>query len=123
MATTPQSRKAKGRKFQQEIRDIILENFKQLEPDDVRSTPMGVSGPDLMTSPKSQKVFPFQPECKCQETTSIFQWMAQAEANATNKLKAVLFFKRNRSKSYAVIEASEFIKLMSELNDLRSTKN
>ncbi len=116
----PSSAKGKGRRFQQEIRDLILENFNELEPDDVRSTPMGVPGPDLMTSPKCQSVFPYLPEMKCQEKLNIWESLKQAEENATDKLKAVLFFKRNRSKSYAVVEASVFIKLVQELNELKN---
>ena len=43
-ANTPRSRKSKGAKFQNEIRDAILECFKeQLEPDDVKTAVMGES--------------------------------------------------------------------------------
>jgi hypothetical protein len=33
----PRSAKAKGRRFQTEVRDLILESFPILEPDDVKS--------------------------------------------------------------------------------------
>jgi len=114
------SAKNKGRRLQIEIRDLILENFNELEPDDVRSTPMGVPGPDLLTSPKCQSIFQYQPEMKNQEKINIWESLKQAEDNATEKLKAVLFFKRNRSKTYAVIEAKEFIRLLKELHELKN---
>ena len=41
------SAKAKGRRLQQKVRDLLLETFTELQPDDIRSTSMGVSGEDL----------------------------------------------------------------------------
>ena len=41
------SAKAKGRNLQKWVRDIILESFPGLEPDDVRSITMGDSGEDM----------------------------------------------------------------------------
>ena len=38
------SAKNKGKRLQNKVRDLILEKFNQLEPDDVRSTTMGDSG-------------------------------------------------------------------------------
>lgn len=113
------SAKSKGRRFQQEIRDLILENFKQLEPDDVRSTGMGQPGEDLLLSPAARKVFPFASECKNQETTSIWQWIKQAEENS-NGHKPLVLFKRNRSKSYAVIEVNDLMDILKELYELKN---
>jgi hypothetical protein len=45
-----QSTKAKGRRWQQKIVRMILDCFPSLEPDDVRSTSMGASGPDVQLS-------------------------------------------------------------------------
>jgi len=71
MAKTVQSRKQKGRRLQQAVRDLILENFKELEPDDVRSTPMGVSGTDVQLSPAARRLFPYSTECKNTERLNI----------------------------------------------------
>lgn len=118
--TTIAARKAKGRKLQQQTRDLILEVFKgELEQDDVRSTGMGQSGVDLQMSPLAQKLFPFAVENKAQEALSIFAALEQAEANATEKLKALVVFKKNRSKTYAALEFSELLKLIKELYELR----
>ena len=115
----PSSAKQKGRKFQQEIRDLILENFKELEPDDVRSTGMGQSGEDLLFSPAARKILPFSIECKKQQTTSIWQWMAQAEENANGHMP-LLVFSRNRSKSYACLDVENLMKLLTELHELKN---
>jgi len=111
-ANTPQTRKAKGRRFQQQIRDLLLETFKKLDPDDVRSTSMGASGADLLTSPACQKLFPYAVECKCQEHLNIWAALKQAEKNSTKKLKPILFFKKSHSKKYVTLEAEEFMKLL-----------
>ncbi len=58
------SAKAKGRRLQQKVRDLILETFSELEEDDVRSTSMGASGEDVLLSPLARKKFPFSVECK-----------------------------------------------------------
>ncbi len=50
---------------------MILENFKQLEPDDVVSTLMGDSGTDIKLSPAARKLFPYSPECKNQEKMNV----------------------------------------------------
>ena len=43
----PASAKNKGRLLQQWVRDILLSKLKGVEDDDVKSTPMGVNGPDI----------------------------------------------------------------------------
>jgi len=112
------SAKNKGRKLQQEIRDLILEHFIELEPDDVRSTSMGASGEDLLLSPAARKNIPFSIECKNQEKISIWESIKQSEENAGDH-KPLLIFRRNRSKTYAVMEVGILIDLLKELHDLK----
>ena len=73
------SAKNKGKRLQNDVRDLILETFKQLEPDDVRSTTMGDSGEDILLSPAARKLFPFSVECKNQEKLNIWSSLEQAE--------------------------------------------
>lgn len=118
--TTIAARKSKGRKLQQLTRDLILETFKEdLEFDDVKSTSMGASGMDVQLSPAAQRLFPFSVENKNQESINIFAALAQAESNSTEKLKPLVVFKKNRTKTYAALEFTEFLKLLKELTDLR----
>ena len=108
------SRKNKGKRLQNRIRDLILETFKdKLEPDDVRSITMGDSGEDILFSPVARKLFPFSVECKNQERLSIWEALIQAEDNS-GKHAPLLIFKRNRSKTYAVLEFKELLKLLDE---------
>lgn len=106
------SRKNKGKRLQNKIRDLILETFKdELEQDDVHSITMGDSGEDILLSPVARKLFPFSVECKNQERLSIWDALTQAEDNS-GKHAPLLIFKRNRSKTYAVLEFEELLKLL-----------
>ena len=78
-----QSAKAKGRRLQKEIKELILEKFSSLEEDDVRSTSMGASGEDILLSPAARKLFPFSVECKAHEKLNIWSAIEQAEENAS----------------------------------------
>ena len=113
------SAKAKGRRLQQKVRDLLLETFTELEPDDIRSTSMGVSGEDLQLSPAARKLIPFAIECKNQEKLNVWDSLKQAEENSGD-YDPVLIFKRNRSKTYAVINIEKFIELINE--NSKSTK-
>ena len=94
------SAKAKGRRFAQEIKDLMLENAYILEPDDIVVTSSGDTGEDLKLSPAARKVYPVSIECKNQEKLNIWEALKQAESNAGG-YTPVLFFRRNRSKNYA----------------------
>ncbi len=106
------SGKAKGRRLQNKIRDVLLEHFSdKLEPDDIRSQIMGMSGEDIVLSPAARKLIPYSFECKNQEKLSIWSSLEQAAENSGD-YPPVLIFKRNRSKTYVTIELEEFIKLI-----------
>ena len=105
------SAKNKGKRLQNNVRDLLLETFTQLEPDDVRSTTMGESGEDIQLSPAARKLIPFAFECKNQEKLNIWDSLNQAEENS-GVYDPVLIFKRNRSKTYAVINIEKFIELI-----------
>ena len=108
------SGKAKGRRLQNKIRDVLLEHFsEELEPDDIRSQVMGMSGEDIVLSPAARRLIPYSFECKNQEKLNIWSSLEQAEENSGNHSPLVIF-KRNRSKTYAVLEFDELLKLLNE---------
>ena len=109
----PRSAKNKGKRLQNKVRDLILEKFNQLEPDDVRSITMGDSGEDILLSPAARKLFPFSTECKNQEKLNIWSSLEQAESNS-GKHTPLVIFKRNRTKTYAILEFNELLKLLNE---------
>ena len=104
------SRKAKGRRLQNKVRDLILEKF-DLHPDDVRGAIMGESGEDIKLSHSARKLFPFSVECKAQEKLNIWESLKQAEDNASD-YKPLLIFKRNRSKTYVTLSLEDFLDLL-----------
>ena len=115
-----QSAKAKGRKLQQWVRDLILESFP-LESDDVRSTSMGAGGEDVLLSPAARKYFPFSIECKNVEKLNVWQAYEQAEANCGDN-EPLLVMKKNRKDPLVVMDAEKFMEIMKELSDLARDK-
>ena len=109
----PRSAKNKGKRLQNKIRDLILEKFDSLEPDDVRSITMGDSGEDILLSPAARSLFPYSVECKNQEKINIWSSLEQAEENS-GKHTPLVIFKRNRSKTYAVLEFDKLLELLNE---------
>jgi hypothetical protein len=105
------SAKSKGRRLQNQVKDILLEAFTELEPDDIRTAIMGETGEDIKLSPAARRQIPFSFECKNQEKINIWSSLEQAEENSGDS-KPVLIFKRNRSKTYAVLEIEDFISLI-----------
>ena len=113
------SAKNKGKRLQNNFRDLLLEAFQELEPDDIRSAIMGESGEDIKLSPAARKLIPYSFECKNQEKLNIWNSLEQAEQNAGKHIP-LLIFKRNRSKTYAVLEFGKLLELLDE--DSESTQ-
>ena len=105
--------KAKGRRLQNEVRDIILNKFPQLEPDDCKVAVMGESGEDIKLSPAARKLFPYSIECKNQEKLNIWSALNQAESNNKDNTKPILVFHRNRSETYVALKLADFIEMVS----------
>jgi hypothetical protein len=127
-ANTPQSRKQKGRLFQQQIVKAILDFFPELTENDVKSTSMGKSGSDLELSEKALRMLNIEPECKFQEKLNVHNAMKQV-IDRLNKKKPkqfknvdtmvktilkipVLFFKKSYSEPYVCIRLDDFLSLL-----------
>ena len=106
------SAKAKGRRLQDAVRDLILEHYPALEPDDVQCAIMGQSGTDIKLSPAAKRAFPYAVECKNQEKINIWASLDQAQENAAEGQTPLLVFKKNRTESYVAMKLSDFIKLV-----------
>lgn len=117
-ANTPASRKAKGRRFQQKIRQDLIDCLG-IDPGDVLSTAMGQAGCDLYLSPAARALFPYGVECKHQEAIALPAWWKQCESNASKVgLIPLLVFKRNRQEPLAVLRWSDLIRLIREIREL-----
>ena len=114
VAGTPQSRKSKGRGFQQSLREDLITHLG-ISPDDILSTAMGQSGCDLYLSPAARSVFPFGVEAKRCESISLPAWWKQCESNASKvALTPLLVFKRNREEPLAVLRWSDLLALLQQ---------
>ena len=80
---------------------------------------MGESGEDIKLSPAAQRLIKCSFECKNQERLQIWKSLEQAEENCNDR-DPVLVFKRNHSKTYAVINFDFFLKLIEGNHDNRS---
>lgn len=105
-----QSAKAKGRRLQQAVRDAILESFKSLESDDVRSTSMGAGGEDVLLSPAARKLFPYTIECKNLAKIAVYNYYVQATGH--NDHEPLVVIKQDRSKPLAVVDFEHFMDLV-----------
>ena len=114
VAGTPQSRKSKGRVFQQQLRDDLITHL-DINPDDILSTAMGQAGCDLYLSPAARQRFPFGVECKRCESISLPAWWKQCESNASKvALTPLLVFKRNREEPLAVLRWEDLLALLQQ---------
>lgn len=105
------SRKAKGRRLQKEIAEYIsnLLNIPAQKDGDIEPRPMGQTGRDVILRGEAKERFIFTGiECKAQESLNIWQALAQAEEHGG---KPIVFFKRNRSDTYAVMKVEDFFEL------------
>jgi hypothetical protein len=109
----PQSAKAKGRRAQQELRDAILAAFPHLEPDDVRNTPMGTQGEDLLLSPKAREVWPWYTEVKNVEALNIHKAIAQASGRSR---KPTVVFRKNATPMYVALPLDEVLEMRKQIH-------
>ncbi len=117
MPMTVQSRKAKGRRLQQLVRDTIITSFPELTADDVRSTSMGAGGEDVTLSAKAKEVFPFSIECKAQEGYGkLYDAYEQACTFAVGI--PIVVVKSNKKVPLVTLSLAEFMTLARAYNDL-----
>ena len=100
------SAKAKGRRFQQWVRDQLIESLN-VHPEDVESRSMGAGGEDLIMARAAREKFPYSIECKNQEALNVWKSYEQP----------VVFIKRNNQKPLVVVDAEYFIRIHNELVD------
>ena len=104
-----QSAKAKGRRFQQWVRDKLIEVLN-IHPEDIESRSMGAGGEDLIMARAARETFPYSIDCKNQEKVNLWESYKQADENS-GKYEPVVFIKRNNHKPLVVVDADYFISL------------
>lgn len=109
----PSSAKAKGRRLQNAVAEIVAERFG-LDPADVKPAIMGESGVDVHLSAAAREAFPFAVECKNVERLNIWKALEQAEENAERGVTPLVIFKRNRSLIYCALAFEDLFKLLGD---------
>ena len=105
----PQSAKGKGRRFQQWVRDMLIEH-RDVHPEDIESRSMGAGGEDLIMARAAREKFPHSIECKNVERLNVWDAYEQASANS-GKHQPIVVMKKNRRKPLVVVDAEYFIRL------------
>ena len=104
-----QSAKAKGRRLQQWVRDLLIEKL-EVHPEDVESRSMGAGGEDLIMARAAREKLPYSIECKNQESLNIWKSYEQAQQNSGN-YEPIVVIKRNNVKPLVLVDADYFVEL------------
>lgn len=113
--------KAKGRGFQDKIRDMYREIGKEygLVDGDIVGRQMGGAGEDIVFSPKALTIFPHAIECKKHKSVGVPKHFAKHytkyKSHYTTKL---LFHENDRSEALVTLRAQDFIDIVSHLLEL-----
>ena len=108
------SRKAKGRRLQNFVRDRILKAFPHLKPKDVKCVENYAPGPDIILSKVARKLCPYQWEIKNQEKMkTIYDFYKQASKNC-RKSEPVVVMKMNTRDPLVVINFEHFLELIKD---------
>ena len=110
----PQSAKAKGRRLQQQFRELLIEELG-IHPEDIESRSMGAGGEDLIMAREAREKFPYSIECKNVEKLNVWEAYKQAEENSKD-YEPVVVMKKNNHKTLVVIDAEHFVKIHKDSN-------
>ena len=105
----PQSAKAKGRRLQQQFRELLIEELG-IDPEDIESRSMGAGGEDLIMASAAREKFPYSIECKNVEKLNVWEAYKQAEENSKD-YEPVVVMKKNNHKTLVVLDAEHFVKI------------
>ena len=108
-----QSAKAKGRKLQKWMRELLIEKL-DIHPEDIESRSMGAGGEDLIMARAAREKFPLSVECKNQEKVNVWESYKQAEDNSKDN-EPVVVIKRNNSKPLVLVDAEYFVSMFKKL--------
>ena len=114
MMMKTQSRKAKGRRLQNQFMQLLIEKL-DIDPEDIESRSMGAGGEDLIMSKAARNKFPYSVECKNQERMNI--WQAWEQANNNKGIyEPLVVIKKNGVKPLVVLDAENFLDMIKEFN-------
>ena len=115
MMMKTQSRKAKGRRLQQQFMQLLIEKL-DIDPEDIESRSMGAHGEDLIMSKAARNKFPYSIECKNQERMNI--WSAWQQANENKGMyEPLVVIKKNGVRPLVLLDAENFLDMIKEFNN------
>ena len=119
MARSAKASKAKGRRLQNYVRDMLRDVYSQLHEDDIKSQTMGMTGEDIVRSPAAKEVCTFSFECKNVERLQIWRAIEQSEANKPDCSAPAIVFKKNGKEPYVAIPFTVFCDMLQFENEGR----
>ncbi|AUR81845.1 hypothetical protein NVP1015O_31 [Vibrio phage 1.015.O._10N.222.51.E5] len=113
---SPRYSKAKGREFQNQVRDAVRAHLgRSIREDDVTTAVMGESGVDIKLSPHARDLFPFSLECKRVERLSLFEAYQQSCDNHYENTIPAVVWRRNNKKTLICMSLDDFLEYIKEL--------
>jgi len=119
LARSARASKAKGRRLQNYVRDILRDVYHQLHEDDIKSQTMGMTGEDIVRSPAAKEVCAFSFECKNVERLQIWRAIEQCEANKPDCSAPAIVFKKNGKQPYVALPFTVFCDMLQNENEER----
>ena len=119
MARSARASKAKGRRLQNYVRDILRDVYHQLHEDDIKSQTMGMTGEDIVRSPAAKEVCAFSFECKNVERLQIWRAIEQCEANKPDCSAPAIVFKKNGKQPYVALPFTVCCDMLQQENEER----
>jgi hypothetical protein len=112
------SAKAKGRRLQKFVAELIQSIF-ELDEDDVVSRPMGSPGEDIMLSPHARSKIPHSIECKSWRRYPGLNALKQARENSKGYLPSVVWKPYGKPLEDTVIffNLKEYLEFLRSIND------
>ena len=112
MAKSAKASKAKGRRLQNYVRDMLRDVYHQLHEDDIKSQTMGMTGEDIVRSPAAKEACAFSFECKNVERLQIWRAIDQCESNRPDCSSPAIVFKKNGKQPYVAIPFTTFCDML-----------
>ena len=109
MVVKTQSAKAKGRRLQQWLRNLLIEKL-EIHPEDIESRSMGASGEDLIMARAAREKFDYSIECKNVEKLNVWEAYEQAKSNSGD-YEPIVIMKKNGKTPLVVLDAEYFVQL------------
>lgn len=113
----PSSAKGKGRNFQywvcERLADLLGIEFVQSDDEcPIHSREMGQHNVDIVLRGVASKAFPYDIECKAQETLSIPDWISQAKTNTKEGRDWMLIVKKQSvGEPFVILDFDRFLEL------------